>query len=84
MPEATVDEDDGFVFRQDDVGLARKILSLDAKTEPLCMEDGAEQEFRFGVLAFDAGHHPAALFSGNNIHFVEEIVYPRMLLYHPK
>lgn len=31
MPEAPVDEDDGAVFRQDDVGPARQVFAVEAE-----------------------------------------------------
>jgi len=46
MPEAAVDEDDGFVFRKDDVGADEA--------------NAANDHFRKGVLSADAAHVPGA------------------------
>ena len=60
VPEAAVDEDGGFVFGEDDVGTAGEVLGVEAKAVAHAVEEGADEEFGFGVFGFDAGHVPAS------------------------
>src|SRR5213593_4195665 len=63
VPEAAVDENDGFVFGQDDIGTAGKIPGVKAETETEPVEQGANAHFGGGVLAANAAHVPGtALF----------------------
>lgn len=59
VPEAAVDEDHGPVLRQADVRLARKVAVQPVAEAPR-VKSLADHQFRPGVLAADAGHHPAA------------------------
>jgi hypothetical protein len=54
-PQAAVDEDGGFVFGEDDVG---EVFDVEAEAVAHAVEDGADEEFRFGVFGFDPGHVP--------------------------
>jgi hypothetical protein len=60
MPEAAVDEDDGFVFGEDDVGFSGEGFDVEAEAVAEFVEEGADAEFGRGVFAFDAGHVPGA------------------------
>lgn len=59
VPEAAVDEDHGAVFGQANVRLARQV-AVQAIAEAASVQRLADQQFRFGVLAANTGHHPAA------------------------
>lgn len=60
MPETSVNEDDGSVLRQHDVGLARQFLSVKAKSKAQPMEQRANTLFWRGVLAANPAHVPTA------------------------
>jgi len=62
MPETAVNEDAGFVFREDDVGIARQIAAVDAKAVAHPVKDGADHDLRLGVFAANSTHHPRAMF----------------------
>ena len=68
MPEATVHEDDQFVLWQYDVRLARQVLAV--QPEPIAepVQRRADEQFRLGVLAADAGHVPASTGFGDSVH----------------
>jgi hypothetical protein len=56
MPEATVNEDDGTIAGQDDVGGAGKVATLEAKTVAERVKGTARGEFGFSVTSPYAGH----------------------------
>ena len=66
VPEAAVDENDGFVPRQDDVGMAGE-FALDAKAQAFREQELSDQDFRFCVLALDGCHAAAALFGCHRV-----------------
>ena len=70
VPEASMHEDDGIVFRQDDVGFAGEGLvfgAVDGEPVAEAVEHGADHEFGFGVFPLDAAHHLGAFFLGPNV-----------------
>ena len=68
VPETAVDEDDGAVFGQDDVGLAGEVLHLEPEAVAGAVQQTADLPLRAGVLAPDLRHVPAALGFGKSIH----------------
>ena len=63
VPEAAVNEDDGFVFRKNDVGFSGEIFYMQAEPVSGFVQHGADDYFRLRVLAPDPAHVPlAALF----------------------
>lgn len=60
MPEAAMNEDDGFVFGQDDVGFARQGFVVELVAEALGMEETADEHLGLGVFAADLTHVIAA------------------------
>ena len=60
VPEAAVDEYNGFVFWQHDIRRSRQVPAVQAETESVPVQQGADQKFRLGVPAADAGHIPTA------------------------
>jgi hypothetical protein len=58
VPEAAVDEDDGFEFGEDDVGAAGEFFVVETEAEAEFVEEGADAEFGGGVFGFDAAHVP--------------------------
>ena len=75
MPEAAVDEDDGAVFRQDDVGPAGErfvLRAVDGEAVAEAVEHGSQGELGFGIPAADAGHDLAAFFRREDVHWGRE------------
>lgn len=69
MPEATVNEDNGLVLRQHNVGLARQSFSVKAKSKAQPVKKRANSLFRRGVLAANPAHVPrTALFAQSVAH----------------
>lgn len=58
VPEAAVHEDDGLVFRQHKIGLARYAFRMEAIAEAQRVQGPPEGQFRLRVLSSDSGHHP--------------------------
>lgn len=56
--EAAVDEDDGFVFEEDDVGAAGEVFGVEAEAVAHVVKEGADEELGFGVFGFDPTHVP--------------------------
>lgn len=56
MPEATMNEDDRFIFWQHQVGLAGQGFIVQFVPEALSMQKLPHQHFRFGVLALYLAH----------------------------
>ena len=61
VPEAAVDEDDGAVFGEDDVGFAGEASVVDAVAEAQAPEGFAEEQLRLGGGRVDGGHVLVAL-----------------------
>lgn len=61
VPEAAVDEDDGAVFGEDDVGFAGEASVVDAVAEAQAPEGFAEEQLRLGGGGVDGGHVCVAL-----------------------
>lgn len=55
-----MNEDDGFVFRQDDVGAAGEFAVVQPEAVAHAVEEGADDNFGFGVFAGNAAHVPAS------------------------
>ena len=62
MPEATVDENNGTVFRQHQVGSARQIAAMDTESVSKPVDEASHGDFGTGIPSFDAGHDGAAFF----------------------
>lgn len=60
VPETAINKQDGSVTGKNQVRLARKRRVMKTVTKTLGMKDATDEHFRFGVLAPDGGHHPAA------------------------
>lgn len=58
MPEASVNEHDGPVPRQDDVRPPRQASVVKAKSQTRSVQVGADDHLGLGVAASDTGHHP--------------------------
>jgi len=87
VPETSVNEYNSSVSRQDNVRFSRKILSSERETVPNDMEEGADDEFRFGVLRPDTRHVPTAPFLCQSVrHFRiippdRRLVLPKLFMY---
>ena len=62
VPEAAVDEDDGAVFAQDNVGCTGQMLDVYAVAVAMCMQITAHNHLGLCVLALDARHALVPLF----------------------
>ena len=65
VPEATVDEDDGAVFRQDEIGFAGEgfvARSIDREAVAEAVEHRTQSQFGFRVPTADARHDLRAFF----------------------
>ena len=60
MPEAAMNKNHGFVFRQDDVGAARQFAVVQAEAITHSVEHRTHYHLRLGVFAGDAAHVPAS------------------------
>lgn len=58
VPEAAVNEDDGFVFGQDDVGTAGQFAVVQPEAVAHSMQQGADDDFGLGVARADSAHIP--------------------------
>src|ERR1043165_2660520 len=58
MPKAAVNEDDGLVFRENDVGASGEFFSVQTKTVAEPMQQRANAFLGRGVLAPNAAHVP--------------------------
>ena len=54
VPEASMNHDDGLVARENDVGATRKVFAVEAKPEPECVRNLANNQLRPGVSAPNA------------------------------
>ena len=61
VPETAVDEDDGFILRQNNVRLAGQGADILPETVSGAVEHGADEDFRLGVFAADPRHVPRTL-----------------------
>jgi hypothetical protein len=67
VPEAAVDKNANTVAWQNDVGAPRQITPVETKTIAHGVEQAADEKFRLGILAANAGHQAAALLSGKGV-----------------
>ena len=67
VPEAAVDEDDGAVFAQDNVGGAWQALDIYAVAVAMGVQVTAHNYLGLGVLALDACHAPMPLFLSHSV-----------------
>lgn len=67
MPEATVDEDNGAVSWQNNVGPPRQVLYMKAVSKSQGMKKTTNLHLGSSILAPYAGHHPATGFPVNDI-----------------
>ena len=67
VPETAVDEDHGAVFPQNDVGSAGDVLHVEAVADAVLPQPFADEDFRLGVFAADAGHAVVTLGEGEGV-----------------
>ena len=60
VPETAVNEDGRRILRQHDVGFARKIFAVKAKSKAESVEIAAKADFGLRVLGSDTGHNLAS------------------------
>gem|GEM_PF-2770431 len=74
MPKATVDEYDGLIFRQNNVGFAWQ-FRIDPETQTLREQEPPNQNLRFGILALDGRHATAPLL---RCHYIRHAIPSRL------
>lgn len=67
VPEAAVHEDDGAVFRENNIWLSRQIFSVKAVSVSKSVKDRANSHFRFGIPTSYRSHISTALFRTMNV-----------------
>lgn len=74
MPEASVYENYGMVFWQNDVGLSRKFPVIFPEPEPCPVQLAPDKLFRPGITALYAGHIIMPLLRCKSVHsFIREV-----------
>ena len=58
VPEAAMNKNDGFIFRQDDVRFAGKVFHIFSKPVARAVQHGADKNFRFRIFALNLPHIP--------------------------
>lgn len=53
-----MDEDDGFVFGEDDVGFAGEVFAVEAEAVAHAVEGGTDDDFGFRIAVFNTRHVP--------------------------
>ena len=67
MPETAVDKNADAMAWQNDVWTTRQVAPVQPKTIAHRVEPAANDEFRLGVLAANAGHQATALLDGKGV-----------------
>jgi hypothetical protein len=60
MPKAAVDENNGSMLRQYQIGCSRQILVVQSKSKSKRVSDRTDDQFGLSILASDVLHHPAS------------------------
>jgi hypothetical protein len=68
VPKTTVDENDGGIFGEDDIGTAGKVFSMKPKAKSHSMKQRPNPHLRAGIFRPHPAHDFAAFFCGNGIH----------------
>lgn len=68
VPETSVHEDRLAMTRQDDVGTARKIFTMQAEAIAQPVQNLPDDKLRLGVLLFNGLHDPSALLRRASVH----------------
>jgi hypothetical protein len=76
MPETSVHEDYNAVPRQDDVGAAREVLTVQSESVPQPVQNAANDPFRSGIVAPNPGHNGTPLFDRETIHNAAQPIEP--------
>lgn len=67
MPKTAINEENGSVFRKNNIGLSRKALLVKTKPVTPRVEHFSNSQLWLGVLAANARHHSGACFLINYI-----------------
>lgn len=60
MPETSMHKDNCLVFWKNQIWLPRQLFGMKSKAKTSTMQIFSNQKFWLGILALNAGHHPAA------------------------
>jgi hypothetical protein len=71
VPKTTVDENDGGIFGEDDIGTAGKVFSMKPKAKSHSMKQRPNPHLRAGIFRPHPAHDFAAFFCGNGIHGIK-------------
>ena len=58
MPEATVYEYNGMIFRQNNIGITGKVFSMNSETVTCGMHGFSNKKLRFRILTTNSAHIP--------------------------
>ena len=58
MPEAAVNEDDGFVFGKNDVGTTGEVFAVETKAVTHAVKERSDEDLGLCVFALDSRHVP--------------------------
>lgn len=67
VPEAPMHEDHRPILRQAHIRITRKVLAMNPVAKTARVKRLANGQFGLGVLASNAGHHPAAGYRVDNV-----------------
>lgn len=72
MPEASMDKDDDPAGWQNNIRRSRQIPSMQPEAISSLEQQLAHKEFGLRILGTNAGHHCAALLTGDYVHGVNQ------------
>ncbi len=81
VPKASIDLDDGFVARKNEIGLAREALNVQAVSETPRMQTLSYQEFGLSILAPNPRHHLTSFFWANGVSQAKHLCINRLYNY---
>ena len=70
VPEAAIDENDGPVLAQHQVGMSRQPRMVQPKPKSAAEQELPNHQLRLSVLALDGRHAAVPLFKGHFVHSV--------------
>ena len=67
VPEAAMNEHDGSMLSENEIGFSRQVFSVKSEAKPESMRSSPHTHFRACMLTSDPRHEPRAPFGGNVI-----------------
>lgn len=69
MPKTAMYENNGFVFRKDNIGFAGEVFTMQTESNASRMKCGSKGKFGCSPFCPDSAHHSAFLLGGRRLHF---------------